>query len=274
MKNFFARFCFSVAMLAAAQAGAWCYMLPESITYGSGTDAMSSTPLTGLIESTDGTIAASPQISHLSNGNIITANIHSVDSFEIYFYYYDPELPAPENAPAPVKIVIGQEAKYDAQGNSYLVRRNQGIGLSKNLKSYYIVNIDPIPQPTEANPYVRNVATDVWTPGNWVGEFPTMMASANEQGLWGGWLRVTAAHAIPLPGVPTAVRIRNIVRFGENFATTQSVPSSAAEAPFATSSLRGVLTVAECQITDTCPVPPVVDNKKPVTVKWSINRNN
>jgi len=224
-----------VGMLKLAPyAYSWCFILPESITFGSSRDALNA----GTAEQ----IKTTPELTDLVGGRVILANLYAIDSYDVTF-------------------------QYDQGRNPYTVTIPKGhaIGLNDAKTQYFVIRVDPIAVGTLINP-----ASDLWAKGNWPYWYTNMWSEVRGGNL-GGYIRVTAVDVRLLPRNPVSVNISNIIRLGtEHYARTQDVPNAASEAPFSTAIFEEVPVVEECL--DYCDTDGN-DEPRPVVVTWKLKRN-
>lgn len=222
-----------LASFIGQKAYSWCFMLPNSVTFGSSTDALTA----GTAES----IKGAPEVQDLMDGNVIIANLYSVDAFKVTFHYDQNRLPFNVSVP-----------------------RGHAIGINNAKDQYFLIKVDPIAIGTLLNP-----STDLWAKGNWPYWYTNMISEVRNGNL-GGYVRVTAAAVNDLPRNPVGVSLSDIVRLGSEFyATTQQLPNGGSEAPFSTDIFEDVPAVAEC--VEDCDVDG--GNSRPVVVTWTLKRN-
>lgn len=215
------------------KAGAWCFILPESITYGSSLDALSA----GLADD----IKGQTDVDDLLGGRVVMGNIYSIDTFD---------------------VVLSDEASEIAR---IPLVKGQALGLSNDKLRYYIVSASPLAQSSAIDDQ-----TDVWAKGNWTYFYPNMLVETIS-GISGGYLRLAPVEVQTISRVPTQVQLTNIVRLGrEHYASPSRVPSGASEAPFSTALFAEVPVVELC-VYDSCE-PGTGEESIPFFVSWTLKK--
>ena len=236
MKKFKQLLVLSTALaMFTEQVRAYCFILPESITYGFSLGAQTA----GYAAA----IKTAPDVADLSNGRVILANIVSMDNVAIEMSFGGDGVPA---------------STYNVN-----LAKTQAIGLTADKKGYFIVSIAPIKIGSTLNPL-----TDAWAAGNWPYYFTDIVKEVRN-GIDGGYLRITPLLTQSLPGVVTGVRFKAFTHLGTSYATSQTW--NASEAPFSTAMMVDVPVIKDCRELNTCPVVENPGkNKKPLLLEWSV----
>ncbi len=215
------------------KAGAWCFILPESITYGSSLNALSAGSADAIKTQVD--------VDDLMGGRVIMGNIYSMDTFDVILSDDTSEI-------AKVSLLKGQ-----------------ALGLTNDKLRYYIVSASPL-----ADSSTIDDQSDVWAKGNWTYFYPNMLVE-KISGISGGYLRLAPVEVQTLSRVPTQVQLKNFVRLGsEHFSRASALPNGASEAPFSTALFAEVPVVEICAY-DGCE-PGTGEETIPFFVSWTLKK--
>ncbi len=161
-------------LLWNAQANAYCFMVPESITYAPTTYAWAA----GYADSAR---VDEPLVQDLVDGKVILANIYSVSRVDLEFTFED-------NSKHLVSLGNGE-----------------GIGLTDDIKKYYIIKISPLELGV-----ALNTDTDVWAKGNWPYWYPNIQKDTIN-GQEGGYLRTSIVRTGAIDKTIAAINFKKIV---------------------------------------------------------------
>ncbi len=228
-------FCFSQGVAA------WCFLLPDSTTYGSSKDGINSVNAVA--------IKNKPSLDDLRDGKLIMANVKTVLGFDIIF-----------------DLEGGQKKTIH-------VPLSTAIGLTKD-NTYFLVKVGLVPKGTSL---LQD--SDTWAGGNWPYWYDeNAVTKETKAGVLGGWVRLTPIQDASLGGIPTDVSITNItqktpdMKSPMTFATTQEVHGKASEAPFSSSAFSSVPIIIDVVDRD----PDVIIPDRPVSelvgvnLKWTL----
>ncbi len=241
-------------LLWSAQANAYCFLMPDAITYGRTTNGQAAGTAFGIRTN-------NPLVEDMLNGKAIVSNMY---------------------------IIVQQDITLtleDASKVNLSLFNGEAIALNATADGYFIFHMEPLSSTDTVNP-----DTDLFARGNWPEDYPGLKV-IQVNGQDGAYIRVSKIRTVPLGQKVTGVAFGKMVeaRYKNNdkaqgyanhectnaysssncvitHARPIDIDRTASHTPFTTQIFK--YHPVTCEELGTCPPP----DTKPVNVEWSLLR--